>query len=1584
MANELMMNKEKLQEIITRQDQIPLDLEKKYEKPEDGSELDLKEKHSLDKTRQEMELIDKILTGEYEEAFIGGKNKEESDRLSKNRSEFKEALTSETLDKLRHKKMLDQAHLLINEHSYKDSPEMKLVKADALNLAIVLEKNANETATPELLEKVAIAYSQACASCRYYLDNKSPTFKKGKIRKQMVRALFLSLLTETETLAIRRKMTPADTTETLAQVLHVTAPKKKVVRPKEIVEERQEQQKDDKELVPVKNVFTGSYDISRNLLSGKNKEKKAGQLKDLRKILKGFAPNCVEVADVKIMGKKVRLLQHSDNTLSLIDKGVEIPLELNATLLSNKIETAMMDNARTFGDETINELMDGYSAEAFTAGEHARIRTILSRFLAKKTGLVENDFGNTFKVGLVQYAKDIISGAKKDEQIKKEVIEASKKNVYVNGVALSEMVQINKNQSIDELRKMVVLQQKDKEEVIAPGWTKEEQDVKNMLADLVFTTETEEMDVSIQNPEIFMQHILTKHKSALLTLVSGNVSVDTVLNKMSIGELDGQVGEKQVKLSEVVGKAMNSLATYIKSQMARFEKGGDLANTKDIETDEKKLEYIVNLKDEATKKSLTDVKKELDEVVDESCQILQSNVTKMTESLFPEKKEKESDEHKTLQQMIDEASQSTAGMGMFMRTTLKNYFAGVSNMDKRAMIASVFRSAENVPDFVGTDEQLVQEIKDQKIEKYKDFFKDKDREDKIILSEADKRALEEYRSEKRTLNKQANFFAGLLRGAGPLLQKMMQAMDRAPLPPQILKAIEDMKSNLPPIPDGVVQAEFLSMVQSSGGQVTRIEQIKSLGAASVGQTFLCKVYGPKMPEGREVVIKLLRPDAKNRMQREESIMLECAKKTDKAMYLTYLGQLDGFKKELDLSIEANNCKEGVKYYEGKKADVETMKVFEGIPATNTSLVVEKAEGTNMASYIKELEEFTDKNLDELYDKEEVDGVTIVNKNIAARPEQWEKMGKAKDAMLAKIDEAVKRRDHLINLCNVWIDQAIMKDGFYHGDLHAGNIMITDEKATFIDYGNTTQLTEAQKLSISRMVVATQGSINGEISSTAVDLFFESFNDLLADNNDEEFLSTYTEEKKTKLKEVFTEVLKKGTQEDAGKRIYVALLKAQELQVKMPSAIQGFIEGQVRLQNTINRMNDAISKMKNGIDKIENSGENHNHFDAVHLVLNNRIHRNRPSEDSTSSEIFRSVVQSIKATDKETFKAQMLDKTYVEANEETGAPEINKRAEFKNKYYDTLANLKRYKEEEKKLMGIIPYTEEEIKNKSKTMRQAAEEFFKENKGKADASSKEWLKKADEKAREYMPYTAVNGGFEPYGGQAVLLTGWFDAFEKLDKNALEKFLKIFEEEIPVGLDFVNKMDRFFEYEDESKIDEIYESFTRVQKQTVKNHYTVTTFKTNATKCSIWNTMEKDLSDMFAEKQDGLGAKLKEKYDVYVAVRNKTKTTIDGYGNEVWSPSEETQEEFNKALNEMAEVYQNIATIQLEKFEKLVYSQEEPNFKFVNFDNVLMDVVEQNVVSGDINSFWGKAKTAANALALMNKLGDKATTILKKMYM
>ena len=171
------------------------------------------------------------------------------------------------------------------------------------------------------------------------------------------------------------------------------------------------------------------------------------------------------------------------------------------------------------------------------------------------------------------------------------------------------------------------------------------------------------------------------------------------------------------------------------------------------------------------------------------------------------------------------------------------------------------------------------------------------------------------------------------------------------------------------------------MIQRSDGKIERIEVKKSLGAASVGQAFLCRVYGPGIDEaGKEVVVKILRPDVRNRMMREKEVMLNAARFTDRegklpeeiklmekkgeigGMEATYLGNLQRIEEELDLTIETSNCEKG-SIYDKKLKDREinyadSMKMSKLASPSSDCCMMEKAGNKTVKGYISDIRERT--------------------------------------------------------------------------------------------------------------------------------------------------------------------------------------------------------------------------------------------------------------------------------------------------------------------------------------------------------------------------------------------------------------------------------------------------------------------------------------------------------------------------------------------------------------------------------------------------------------------------------------------------
>ncbi len=513
-------------------------------------------------------------------------------------------------------------------------------------------------------------------------------------------------------------------------------------------------------------------------------------------------------------------------------------------------------------------------------------------------------------------------------------------------------------------------------------------------------------------------------------------------------------------------------------------------------------------------------------------------------------------EAKELQQTLNDVAKGKKGQGAYLKNVMKSYFNGLSDIDKRSMIASAIRCAKPLK-------------KTYTMEAFKTL---KDEEKMDVFGE---------------------FLGGMFKGAGPLFQKLLQGLPVGAIPKGLQKSVDDMKDSLAPIPENIVKERLDAIVTNSNGKIERIEVNKSLGAASVGQAFLCKMFGPDYPEGKEVVIKVLRPDVRNRMAREKSIMENAAIEVDTkdagykdmtkpvkgGMYATFQGTYKRIEEELDLTLEAKNIERGQVYNDQSKNSkyvkktLKVMQMDKDVNASSDTLVLEKAPGTTAKSYMNDTrnemfnamhyfyKSHEDKNGNIVYD--EKDGAYEYKEYSIL---QAEKVIEAKDKLEKLIVDTEKRQKYMLEICDTWAREGVFKGGFYHGDLHAGNIMLDDNGATIIDFGNATQLTKDQINHVTRMMLAAgQGD---------VEIFLDGFKNLL-ENTD----AATWEKKKEECEWVFKEVLSLGAEKDTALRISVALLKAQEIGLELPPAISNFANSQIRLQNAVDDMNRLLMELK---------------------------------------------------------------------------------------------------------------------------------------------------------------------------------------------------------------------------------------------------------------------------------------------------------------------------------------------------------------------------------------------------------------------
>ena len=536
---------------------------------------------------------------------------------------------------------------------------------------------------------------------------------------------------------------------------------------------------------------------------------------------------------------------------------------------------------------------------------------------------------------------------------------------------------------------------------------------------------------------------------------------------------------------------------------------------KDIFAEIKKLDIskLVNPNDlpEGARDALAAIEAKIDGAATQLVTTMQAKVTALFEPHGAG--EAKSDWQKTFAELngkegIDESTRQ----GKFTLNVLRNYFTRAAQVDKRAMLSALIRNTAAD----STDAKQVAE---------------------------------------------------LLKGAGPLLQKMLQGLPLSSFDPDTQLALKDMKSRLLPIPDEAVKAQMLELVKSSNGNILSIEVKRSLGAASVGQAFLCTIKTKAHPYiGEECVIKLLRPNVDTAIQREKAIIDEIIG-DDPAMKATFDGQYRKILEEFDLTLEATNVGIGVTIYERPKGveSIHTMQMLDGVQSTMTSMIIKKADGMTLDGTIEKARQDVEDILAPFRCETEVDGV---KKTVYKAPD-GDSCALARRQLIFKAAQLNTRRNQILDAAKAWFDNALFGNGFFHGDLHGGNLMTGPTGTTFIDFGNCSRLSAEDQRALKMMLAA--------VVSGDTDHVIQNFKDLMSDDAKELFDEKFSDDPAA-LKQL-TDVLKRGTSVDLMSRVQAFVSIVQGKDVPVPAPLQNFVQSYVRLCDIVADIDRTVADIE---------------------------------------------------------------------------------------------------------------------------------------------------------------------------------------------------------------------------------------------------------------------------------------------------------------------------------------------------------------------------------------------------------------------
>lgn len=442
-------------------------------------------------------------------------------------------------------------------------------------------------------------------------------------------------------------------------------------------------------------------------------------------------------------------------------------------------------------------------------------------------------------------------------------------------------------------------------------------------------------------------------------------------------------------------------------------------------------------------------------------------------------------------------------------------------------------------------------------------------------------------------------------GAGPLMQKTLQGIDRRAMGPHG-GAIDVLKSSIPPLPDSYVIAKLDEIAKFNPDKYTMRVSVGgkpfvTLGAATVGQAVLCTFMNDRGGIDT-VIVKILRPGVKERFDEDVKIF-DAVAKTIPSVDKVWAARVKTIADEFDFRVEAKNIQDGQVYevhdhrhmmVQDKKTGklvpkvdpktgkrvrapgtantwtVSAMKVPEGVKQSSDVLVGSVAPGEPFDKVLAKQTAAIHALFAGVFETDpdgrilRKDGKPVVRKDMSAAGFL---------AIHNKIEKAVsdiaESGAYFKHVVWKWVEEALFKSGTMHNDVHTGNIMLDTEgqRATFIDFGNLVKLDGKERVLLLKMVAT--------VAAKHTSFFVDAFGELLGKGTPEHkaFLA-----KKDKVEAAVRQVIHKGLAEaDTGYRFQAVLSELQKLGVDIPPKVAAFAEGLTRLQNCHEEISELLQE-----------------------------------------------------------------------------------------------------------------------------------------------------------------------------------------------------------------------------------------------------------------------------------------------------------------------------------------------------------------------------------------------------------------------
>ena len=726
--------------------------------------------------------------------------------------------------------------------------------------------------------------------------------------------------------------------------------------------------------------------------------------------------------------------------------------------------------------------------------------------------------------------------------------------------------------------------------------------IKDFVADLVFSDDTMVAEALQSNPGEAMRQMLAAPEH--INLFASIMKNPEVLNTISDDATTKVIKQNFAEIREIVDAAFKKAEGKSLAEAARapdfaekfqaFVSNPDKLPSSELFRFRFIIQKMANKGCEHIQEFINQVFKIDNKAVNDQGGITTDPYKNMTAAEI-----KQELDRKTLKDIMNNAATDATAPGQLalFKQVLGDYFVNMTKADKKASFAAALRFSQTF-DF--------HDIKGQPLHG------------------------ESFTSSRN--NAEVKLTGAILKGTSPLMQKMLQGLPRSVVG-EYADALDDMKSKLAPIPRRIVQSYLTKMIKDSENTDHPIKSIsleKSLGAASVGEAFVCD-FEYKNPDSGKIIherklVKIMRHDAEERVKKEAEIFTAAAQKIGNSMAKTWQGQLDQYMKEFDFRTEAKNIKEGVAIYDikGKEnhpsfsigPDVTTMKLADDlVPAQKNILVGSLGNGNTVDYTIKKAIKELSTEVRDIFKTDPSTGKIILNTDNENKPVPVPKdiigansLSSGAGTVIAVIEKIAKQEKKLLQAAQVWFSEGFLGSGKFHGDFHSGNIMTSGQEATFIDFGNLYEFKKTYETDKNGNVVTETVPVkdeNGNVTGTEErpkvildervemlrlilgcalrngNAFTNGFEHLLSPDGKKVFQAS-----SGKVNAIVNSIMAKGDiTHDVATRLQCILSELQKLGLEVPPQIYCFVQSMNRLQNTINEMNNTIMLGKLLVDTL---------------------------------------------------------------------------------------------------------------------------------------------------------------------------------------------------------------------------------------------------------------------------------------------------------------------------------------------------------------------------------------------------------------